>query len=87
MAVEIKTFSGDSEVANLEQSIGQYFTYLAVISRNYRDRVLYIAVHEDVFTDIFEEELLGKLILEDYKIPLIVLNPKREISDRHILFV
>jgi hypothetical protein len=86
IAVEIKTFSGDSEVADLEQAIGQYFTYLAVMSRNYRDRVLYIAVHEDVFTDIFEEEPLGKLILEDYKIPLIVFNPKREVIVRWIIW-
>ncbi|MEH2248938.1 element excision factor XisH family protein [Nostoc sp.] len=85
IAVEIKTFSGDSEVADLEQAIGQYFTYLAVMSRNYRDRVLYIAVHEDVFTDIFEEEPLGKLILEDYKIPLIVFNPKREVIVRWLI--
>ncbi|WP_410174718.1 element excision factor XisH family protein [Nostoc commune] len=66
--------------------MGQYFTYFAVMSRNYRDRVLYIAVHEDVFTDIFEEEPLGKLILEDYKIPLIVFNPKREVIVRWILW-
>ncbi|QKQ73457.1 element excision factor XisH family protein [Nostoc sp. TCL240-02] len=86
IAVEIKTFSGDSEVADLEQAIGQYFTYLAVMSRNYQDRVLYIAVHEDVFTDIFEEEPLGKLILEDYKIPLIVFNPKREVIVRWVIW-
>jgi XisH protein len=86
IAVEIKTFSGESEVADLEQAIGQYFTYLAVMSRNYPDRVLYIAVHEDIFTDIFEEEPLGKLILEDYKIPLIVFNPKREVIVRWILW-
>ncbi|WP_442939237.1 element excision factor XisH family protein [Nostoc sp.] len=47
---------------------------------------MYIAVHEDIFTDIFEEEPLGKLILEDYKIPLIVFNPKREIIVRWILW-
>lgn len=86
IAVEIKTFSGDSEVADLEQAISQYFTYLAVMSRNYPDRVLYIAVHEDIFTDIFEEEPLGKLILEDYKIPLIVFNPKRKVIVRWILW-
>ena len=86
IAVEIKTFSGDSEVADLEHAIGQYFTYLAVMSRNYPDRVLYIAVHEDVFTDIFEEEPLGKLILEDYKIPLIVFNPKREVIVRWVIW-
>ncbi len=86
IAVEVKTFGGDSEVADLEQAIGQYFTYLAVMKRKYPDRLLYIAVHEDVFIDIFEEEPLGKLIAEEYKIPLIVFNPKQEVVVQWILW-
>ncbi|MBW4569885.1 MAG: XisH family protein [Tolypothrix carrinoi HA7290-LM1] len=84
IAVEIKTFGGDSEVADIEQAIGQYFTYLAVISQNEPERVLYLAVHEDVFIDIFEEEPLGKLLMESYKIRFIVFNPMQEIIVRWI---
>lgn len=79
IAVEIKTFGGDSEVADLQQAIGQYFTYLAVMNRSYPDWVLYVAIHEDVFIDVFEEEPLGQLLLEDYKIPLIIFNPEQEV--------
>lgn len=77
IAVEIKTFSGTSEVADIEQAIGQYFLYLAVINRTERERTLYIAIHEDVYFEIFEESL-GQLLLEEYKIPLIVFDPEKE---------
>jgi len=82
IAVEIKTFGSQSEVADLQQAIGQYFTYLAVLSRIYPERVLYVAIHEEAFSDIFAEEPLGKLVLEDYKIPLIVFNPETEVITR-----
>ncbi|MDZ8262467.1 MAG: element excision factor XisH family protein [Nostoc sp. ChiQUE01b] len=37
IAVEIKTFSGESEIADLEQAIGQYFTEkLGLKPRPYR---------------------------------------------------
>ena len=78
IAVEIKTFSGTSEVADIEQAIGQYFLYLAVINRTERERTLYIPIHEDVYFEIFEESL-GQLLLEEYKIPLIVFDPEKEV--------
>jgi hypothetical protein len=86
IAVEIKTFGGDSEVADLQQALGQYFTYCAVMSRNYPDWILYIAVHEDVFIDVFEEDPLGRLLLEDYKIPFLVFNPEQEVIARWIVW-
>ncbi|MBW4632782.1 MAG: fatty-acid synthase [Iphinoe sp. HA4291-MV1] len=85
IAVEVKTFGSASEVTDIEQAVGQYFVYLAVMSQDHPDRTLYIATHEDVFFDLFEEDPLGKLLLEDYKIPFIVFNPKQEVIVRWIL--
>ena len=79
IAVEIKTFGSHSEVADLQQAIGQYFTYLAVIKRTYPERELYIATHEEIFNDIFAEEPLGQLLLKEYEIPLIIFDPQREV--------
>ena len=84
IAVEIKTFGGLSEMTDLERAVGQYFVYLAVINQNQIDRRLYIAVHEDVFIDLFEEDPLGQLLLEGYKIPFIIFNPELEVIVRWI---
>ncbi|MEB3281319.1 MAG: XisH family protein [Lyngbya sp.] len=78
IAVELKTFGGKSEVNDLEDALGQYFLYYSVIKRRESERTLYLAIQNKVFLDIFENDL-GKLILEDYQIPLIVFSIKEEV--------
>ena len=77
IAIEIKSFVSSSDVNDLEDAIGQYFLYRSVLSRTEPDRMLYLAVHDEVYFDLFEEPL-GKIILEDYEIPLIVFDPRAE---------
>ena len=48
-------------------------------------RKLYVATHEDVFFDLFEEDSLGNLLLENYKIPFIIFNRTQEIIVKWIL--
>ena len=73
IAVEIKSFVGASELRDLENAMGQYFVYRAVMARTEPDRTLYLAVHKEVFLDIFEEPL-GSLLIEDYGVPLVVFD-------------
>ncbi|AFZ32996.1 XisH protein [Gloeocapsa sp. PCC 7428] len=77
IAVEIKTFGGLSEIADLQQAVGQYCTYLSVI-RIEPDRTLYLAVQGEVFADIFDEPI-GQILLEDYTLSLIVFDSKQEV--------
>jgi XisH protein len=44
IAVEIKTFSGASKIADLEEALGQYVLYRMVLRRAEPDRDLYLAV-------------------------------------------
>lgn len=85
IAVEVKTFGSISEMLDIEQAVGQYFVYLAVMSQKDPNRKLYVATHEDVFFDLFEEDPLGQLLLEDYKIPFIIFNPTQEVIVKWIL--
>jgi hypothetical protein len=79
IAVEIKSFIGASELQDIEQAIGQYFVYRSVMARTEPDRTLYLAIHKEVYLDIFEEPL-GRLLREDYGVPLIVFDlPTEEI--------
>ena len=77
IGVEIKSFIGASELSDIETAIGQYFVYRSVMARTEPDRKLYLAVHKEVFLDIFEEPL-GRLLLEDYHVPMIVFDVKTE---------
>ena len=75
IAVEIKTFGSLSEMADLEQAVGQYFVYFAVMAETKPDQTLYLALHQDAFFDVFDEPL-GQLLLEKYQLPLIVFEPE-----------
>lgn len=77
IAVEIKTFRGLSEVNDIENAIGQYFVYHAVMAKVDPDRKLYLAVHQEIYREIFEEPL-GQLLMDNYHIPLIVFDVPTE---------
>lgn len=77
IAVEIKSFSGASELLDIEQALGQYFVYKAVMAHTEPERILHLALHSEVFTEIFEQPL-GKLLIEEYKVKLIVFDSKKK---------
>lgn len=68
-----------SEVADLEEAIGQYLIYLAVLQEKQPDRILYLAIPEEKLFDLFDESDIGGLVLAKYKIKLIVYNPQLEV--------
>jgi hypothetical protein len=63
IAVEVKSFVGRSDVDDLEKALGQYILYHDILTQREPDRVLYLAVHEEVFFGVFEEAI-GRLLLE-----------------------
>ena len=57
IAVEIKSFVGNSQVADLQQALGQYTLYLDIIEETQPKRILYLAIRETTFEDIFTEPI------------------------------
>jgi hypothetical protein len=57
IAIEVKSFVSYSNMADLENALGQYILYRNIIEELEPDRTPYLAVHEDVFATIFEESL------------------------------
>lgn len=78
IAVEVKSFVGSSELNDIENALGQYLLYRSVLARTEPDRTLYLAVHKEVFLDVFEQSL-GRLVLDDYQVPLIVFDAQEEV--------
>jgi hypothetical protein len=77
IAVEIKSFSGASEVRDLENAIGQYQLYRSIMARRHPERTLYLAISDEVFDNLFVDDV-GALALEDYALSIIVFNIQRE---------
>jgi len=78
IAVEIKSFVSASPVTDLENALGQYILYYDILARLESDRSLYLAIRQAVFLDLFEEPI-GKLLLENNRMSLIVFDPQREV--------
>ncbi len=83
IAVEIKSFVGDSEVDDLEKAVGQYVLYRAVLAQREPERVLFLAVPELIIRDVFDQSL-GELLLKDQSIRVLGFDPQTEIITRWI---
>lgn len=79
IAVEIKSFVGKSDIADLQSAIGQYVMYHEALAIKQPDRTLYLAVTETIFDGIFRETI-GELMIETQRLRLLVFDPQnREI--------
>ena len=78
IAVEIKSFVGLSEMDDLEKAVGQFVVYHDVLSNVEPDRVLYLAVAEEIYVDLFEEPI-GKLLIANGRVRVLVFDPYQEV--------
>ena len=78
IAVEVKSFVGPSNIAALENALGQYIVYRNIIEELEPDRALYLAVHEEIFSTIFEEAL-GEMLLRKNHIKLVIFSRTEEV--------
>jgi hypothetical protein len=78
IAVEIKSFVGESEVDDLENALGQYVLYRAVLAEREPQRRLYLAVPRDALRDIFEKPL-GQLLLKTERVQVVGFDPDAEV--------
>lgn len=78
IAVEVKSFVGDSVVDDLEKALGQFILYRAVLAEKEPNRVLYLAVPQDILHDIFEDSL-GKLLVKNKLVQVLGFDPQVEV--------
>jgi hypothetical protein len=78
IAVEVKSFAGPSDMDDLEKALGQYILYHDVLAEREPDRVLYLAVPQEILAELFEEPI-GQLLLRNNRVRLIVFDPQQEV--------
>jgi len=77
IAVEIKSFLGQSLLDDLEKALGQYVLYRAVLSKQEPERRVFLAMPFDV-AKMFEEPF-GQLLLETNLVRVISFDPLKEV--------
>ena len=59
----------------MEKALGQYLIYRSIMRRRQPDREVLLAVPKNV-AKVFDEPL-GRLLMEDYDLRVLVFNPKQ----------
>lgn len=76
IAVEVKGFTGRSEITELERAIGQYVLYETLLRKSHPGRVLLLGVPSPVFDSLLSSEL-GRTLREGFPLRLLVFEPVR----------
>ena len=77
IAVEIKSFLGMSPLAEFHTALRQFLNYLLALRINYPERVLYLAITEDIYRDFFSNPFV-QLSVNTYRVKLLIFNPSEE---------
>jgi hypothetical protein len=83
IAVEVKSFPGESEVEDLEKALGQYVLYRGILEEAEPERAIYLAVSRKVYDDLFTEPI-GQVAFRTVQLRLIVFDPERGVIIRWI---
>ncbi len=77
IAVEIQSFLSRSPVRDLEEAVGQYDIYRALLAETEPDRLLYLAVPRRVYEGLLTERF-GQLIVTRLQLRLLVFDEQLE---------
>ncbi len=78
IAIEIKSFVSKSPIDDLDKALGQYLRYYDVLIKVQAERLLYLAIHQEVYIEVFEDPI-GQVLLENKRIKLLVFDVIEEV--------
>ena len=77
IAVEIKSFLGQSEVTEFHLALGQILNYKLALSKTEPDRQLYLAIAQDTYEAFFSRKFVQDS-LQFYAVKLVIFDYYRE---------
>lgn len=73
IAVEIKTFAGLSKIYEFHLAVGQFVDYRIALQIKEPERILYVAITEDIYEDLFQLPF-AQTVIKELKMKLMVIN-------------
>lgn len=77
IAVEIKSFMGDSDISTFHTALGQYLNYCQALEEQEPDRIVYLAIPLETYQDFFQLSFCQRA-LKRYQVKLMIYEPKQE---------
>jgi XisH protein len=85
IAVEIKSFITDSDISEFHAALGQYLNYVQALEDKEPDRILYLAVPLETYSDFFQIPFVQKS-LKRHSVNLVIYDPIKEEIEEWISF-
>lgn len=77
IAVEVKSFIGQSEMSELEKAVGQFVLYRFALKKKEPDRELFLAIAKDIYNDLFVNPD-GLAFVEVNELKIVVFDKDKE---------
>jgi hypothetical protein len=77
IAVEIKSFVGDSDISAFHTALGQYLNYCQALEEQEPDRNVYLAIPLETYQNFFQLPFIQRA-LRRYQVKLVIYDPKLE---------
>ncbi len=74
IAVEVKSFIGLSTISEFHHAVGQFIFYLHAIEENDPERLLFIAMPQDAYYELFSDNIFVEKIVSRYAINLCIYD-------------
>lgn len=78
IAVEIKTFLQASAISTFHTALGQFLNYQEALELDQPERILYLAVPNQVYKNFFEKRFVQRMVSK-YQLKLLIFDPKKEV--------
>jgi len=84
IAVEVKSFPHLSFLADFYEAVGKFLTYEDALLKREPERVLYLAVPDEVYLEEMEQEELIQTVVQHRNIRLLVFDTKQKMIAKWI---
>ena len=78
IAIEIKSFLGESELFDYHAALGQFLNYKLALQLSDPDRTLFLAVPVQTWRSLFDREFPKKSV-QEYQVKLIIYDSVNEV--------
>ena len=80
-AVEVKSFAGSSNISEFHMALGQFLDYEQALEEKHPERVLYLAVPEDIYDTFFRLQFIQAAIRR-HQLKLVIYEQEQEVIVR-----
>lgn len=77
IVIEVKSFVSRSPMRDFETALGQYLIYKALLSIDYPEQQVYLAISKKIYEAFFQQVAIV-FVLEKYQVSLLVIDLDKE---------